>query len=45
MSKKKDVLQKENLVQAILVANSFDDEFSPVSVEIPHVIHFSSSIC
>lgn len=37
MSKSKEVIQKENVVQAIIVADTFDDEFRPISDTIPHV--------
>lgn len=39
MSKKEKVLQKENVVQAIIVADTFDDEFVPICNTIPHVNH------
>lgn len=37
MSKSKDIVQKENVVQAILVADTFGDQFVPISDSIPHV--------
>lgn len=37
MSKTKEVLQKENVVQAVIVADTFDDEFVPFSDSLPHV--------
>lgn len=37
MSKSKQVVEKENVVQAIVVADTFDDEFVPLSDTTPHV--------
>lgn len=37
MSKAKQVIDKENVVQAIVVADTFDDEFIPLSDTTPHV--------
>lgn len=37
MLKSKEVMDKENVVQAIIVADTFDDEFRPISDTIPHV--------
>lgn len=38
MSKKnKEVIKNENTVQAIVIADTFGDEFVPISNDIPHV--------
>lgn len=40
MSKNKkssEIVQKENVIQAVLVADNFNDNFSPISDEIPVV--------
>lgn len=44
MSKTENVIQKENVVQAIIVADTFDDEFVPISDSIPHVKTLIDSI-
>lgn len=38
----KQVIEKENVVQAIVVADTFDDEFIPLSDTTPHVGNFIS---
>ena len=39
MSKKnRDIVTKENAIQAILVADTFEDEFLPISDALPLVI-------
>lgn len=40
MSKSKQVMEKENVVQAIVVTDTFNDEFVPISDTIPHVRFF-----
>lgn len=39
--KTKNIIQKENITQAIIVADTFNDEFLPVSDTIPLVRYFS----
>lgn len=41
MSKTKEVVQNENVIQAVIVADTFDDEFIPISDTIPHVSQIS----
>lgn len=36
-SKKGELVRKENAVQAIIVADTFNDEFLPISKDLPHV--------
>lgn len=38
--KTKNIIQKENITQAIIVADTFNDEFLPVSDTIPLVRFF-----
>ncbi|CAG9838374.1 unnamed protein product [Diabrotica balteata] len=38
MSNKKEIVQKEKTVQAIIVADTFTDEFIPISNSIPHAL-------
>ncbi|KAL1509543.1 hypothetical protein ABEB36_004258 [Hypothenemus hampei] len=35
MSKKKEVVMKENAVQAVLVADTFGEEFTPITKDVP----------
>ncbi|KAJ8975017.1 hypothetical protein NQ317_012455 [Molorchus minor] len=35
-NKKNEIIKKESLVQAIVVDDTFDDEFVPISDDIPH---------
>lgn len=38
MSKKNNkVIKNENVIQAIVIADTFGDEFVPISNDIPHV--------
>ncbi|CAH0560261.1 unnamed protein product [Brassicogethes aeneus] len=37
-NKSKELVQKENAVQAIIVVDTFDDEFLPLSNDIPHAL-------
>lgn len=32
-----DILQTENLLQALILADSFDQKFTPITVEAPRV--------
>lgn len=37
MSNKKNIVIKEDVVQAVLIADNFDDEFVPISNDVPLV--------
>lgn len=37
MSRQKEVIEKENVIQAVLVADDFSDAFIPISEELPLV--------
>lgn len=40
IKKSTDIVQKENVIQAVLVADNFNEYFSPISDEIPMVNYY-----
>lgn len=43
MSKQQEIVQKENVVQAVLIADDFSDAFIPLSNDLPLVKNFLST--